>query len=652
MRSPIPLPCLLALIALASVTGCHRPNASGIGAIEPGPAAPADPIRPPTAPKISIKSMDRRVPVIMYHDVLRRGIPDWQYFDVTPEEFESQMDSIEANGFTPISLDQLYAHLTQGSSIPPKSIVLTFDDNYRGFYENAFPILKKHNFPAVEFVHTKFVGSSTGEHPKMSWDQLKELVKSGLVTIGSHTETHPADITLLNYDEQHKEIFESKEILEKHLGIKIDYFAYPDGKNDEICQDLVKEAGYKMAFATSTGLAEESPNLYSINRYEHLKLDRAMTEAEDTMDNGPAAVVVQQLRESPVTLTVGEYEGLKIAFVKGGLPTTVLSDTRETVPDLVTENGGVAGINGGFFAMAEIAATSNEMIGPCLVGNKKTFMPETSLERAKKLRNRPLIMWDGKQIAIFNYQPDAFNNEEVFRDFMPDFTDLFMTGGWLVHNGVSLTEEQLALYATHDFRDTRRRAFFGWDAQGEPVCGASLQTCSSDRLGQAAAAAGVQEAVLLDSGFSTSLVYNGRIVVTGHTSPTLPSRPVPHAIVLKGTLDLTGADTMLASAAEGAKAPYDIEAPKRRRHHRRAALVVKKPDEGEVAPPDMTPPTDTTPPPDSGPPPDVPPPTKGGGTTGGDTGGTSGGTGGTGGGTGGAGGTGTSGGGVESGKHA
>ncbi|MHB8634975.1 MAG: polysaccharide deacetylase family protein [Fimbriimonadaceae bacterium] len=620
-------------LAASAVVACNRhvpkpsPSSAPVAVVPP-----SDPSKPPSEPKIAIRSMDRRVPVIMYHDVIAQRTADSVYFDTTTAEFEAQMSDIEARGFQPISLDQLYAHLTQGAQIPPKSIVLSFDDNYEGVYQNALPILKLHHFPAVEFVHTNFVGSQAGEG-HMSWDQLKELLASGLFTIGSHTESHPANITRLSYGDQQREIEGSKATLEQHLGIKIDYFAYPDGKNDSVTQGLVKGAGYKMAFATTSGLAEESPNLYTIHRYEHLKLDKAMQAAEDAMTNGPAAVLEQDLTQTPVTLTVGEFEGLKIAVVKGGSPESVMSNTRETVPDLVSENDGVAGINGSFFAMAAIAATSNEMIGPCYVPANKVFLPETSAERLPKLRNRPIVMWDANKIAIFNFQPESFNTEEPYRDFMPDFTDLFLAGAWIVHNGIAVTEDQLNAYATRDFRDVRRRAFFGWTAAGVPIVGASLQTCSSERMGEAAAAAGAQEAVLLDSGFSTSLVFNGRIVVTGHTAPGLPSRPVPHAIVLKGTLDLNGADAMLASAAEGAKAPADIEGERRARIRRAERLLASRrkaehptPDPtaatspSESTPtPDETPPATkppVAPPPDSKPPDTKPPDTKP-GTTGG-----------------------------------
>jgi poly-beta-1,6-N-acetyl-D-glucosamine N-deacetylase len=68
----------------------------------------------------------------------------------------------------------------------------------------------------------------------------------------------------------------------------------------------------------------------------------------------------------------------------------------------------------------------------------------------------------------------------------------------------------------------------------ELALGASLTPTSSSNLARAALAAGVQEAVLLDSGYSTSLVYDSRIIAVGRKTAKVPSRPVPHAIVVMG----------------------------------------------------------------------------------------------------------------------
>jgi peptidoglycan/xylan/chitin deacetylase (PgdA/CDA1 family) len=532
---------------------------------------------------ISAKAMNRRVPVIMYHDVVaREGGPGWVFFNATTQQFAEQMAWIASHGYTPITLDALYAHLTTGAEIPEKSIVLTFDDNYRGFYDNAFPILKQYNYPSAMFVHTNFVGNERGFHPKMTWDQLKELQASGLVTIGAHTRSHPPDMTLLSDDQQEDEIAGSKKVLEDHLRGPIDYLAYPDGKNNATSQAIAKKSGFKMAMAMNSGLAEESPNLYCIHRWEHLKLEKAVEDAETVAENAPAGYVEQAWTTSPVKLTVGEFDGLKVGIVTGGSPETYLSDHREGVEDIVSQSGGAAGINGGFFAMAAINSESNVMIGPAITQNKGEFTVETSPRVLSKLRERPIVLWDGSRVAICNFQPESLDAEEPYRQIMPDFKNLFLAGAWMVHNGLARTDEVMLKYASKDLADPRRRAFFGWNAQGQPMIGASLQTCSTGRLAEAAAAAGAQEAVLLDSGFSTSLVFDGRIIVTGHTSEGIPSRPVPHAIILKGDLDLDGAEEMMKSAAEGAKAPQDVEGEKRvrrRRTHRKVEDVT----------PDLTP---------------------------------------------------------------
>lgn len=543
------------------------------------------------APKISIRAMDRRIPVIMYHDVLPERGPGSVWFDATTAEFAQQMAWIDEHGYQPISVDDLYKHLTSGAEVPRRSIVLTFDDNYRGFYDNALPILKRYNYPAIMFVHTNYVGDDRGEHPKMTWDQLKELSQGKLVTIGAHTLSHPEDITKLPEAEQEKEIVQSKKILEQHLGKPVEFFAYPNGKYDKISEDIARKAGFKLSFTINSGLAEESPDLQAIHRYEHLKLPKAIDDAEQVADAVPAAVVEQDFTQAPVTLTVAEFEGLKIGLVKGGKPESYLSNSREGVADIVEKGGAAAGINGGFFTMAGLNDTSNVMIGPTYPGNTKTFSCETSPRLLAKLRNRPVVMWSGSKLAIFPFQPDTINDEEAFRRFMPDFTDIFVAGAWMVHDGVARNDEEMMKYASKDIDDVRRRAFFGWTASGESVVGASLQTCTTERLAEAAAAAGVQEAVLLDSGFSTSLVFNGRIVVTGHTARNLASRPVPHAILLMGDLDLSGADAMLASAAEGARSPDDIEGEKRaieRRRLRRAEALKRKSEE-EANPPLATP---------------------------------------------------------------
>ncbi|MFI5387358.1 MAG: polysaccharide deacetylase family protein, partial [Fimbriimonadales bacterium] len=203
----------------------------------------------PTVPDIVMKAEAGRVVVIMYHNVIKERVKGSVWFDCTIDEFGKDMDSLVENGYTVLSTDQLFEHLTKGAPVPAKSIVLTFDDNYQGFYDYAVPILRKHKFPAAMFVHTAYVGSKSG-YPKMTWEELKELRDEGLVTIGAHTVTHPSNLKDLPLDVQKKELEDSKADLEQHLGGKIDIMAYPDGSNDLNTQQLTRDAGYKMSFST------------------------------------------------------------------------------------------------------------------------------------------------------------------------------------------------------------------------------------------------------------------------------------------------------------------------------------------------------------------------------------------------------------------
>jgi len=100
-----------------------------------------------------------------------------------------------------------------------------------------------------------------------------------------------------------------------------------------------------------------------------------------------------------------------------------------------------------------------------------------------------------------------------------------------------LTKEQIMGAATSDAQDPRKRSFFGLTKEGRLIVGATKNGATSSMLAEAAAAAGAWTAVLLDSGFSTSLYVDHKTLAWGHRGAEGGSRPVPHAIVIKGELD-------------------------------------------------------------------------------------------------------------------
>jgi hypothetical protein len=210
--------------------------------------------------------------------------------------------------------------------------------------------------------------------------------------------------------------------------------------------------------------------------------------------------------------------------------------------------------------MAAIASTDNRLVGPCKAHDQAAVIGDEERTRWPKLVNRPVLMWGPTGIAVVPFQPETMRTDEAFRAFMPDLTDVFMGGAWLVHDGMPLSREAMSTFGSKDIQDARRRAFVGWDNEGKFVVGATRESASSEKLAVALAAAGVKEAILMDSGFSTSLVYGTQVLASGHRTASKASRPVPHAVVLRGEMDPASAKLAQENALKQA-----TEEPRRRR---------------------------------------------------------------------------------------
>jgi peptidoglycan/xylan/chitin deacetylase (PgdA/CDA1 family) len=216
--------------------------------------------------------------VLVYHDFVRKRDSKALWFDCTPTELRTQLDSLEKKGAHFISLDQLYGHLTRGEGLPRHPIAITAADGYEGFYTYAAPVFRARRIPVAMFVHTDFVGSRTGR-PKMTWEQLASLMSQGWFTAQSQTRTHPADLTKLGDKELLMEFIGSARAIETHLMTLTHYLAYPNGKFDGRVAIAAKRAGYAMALTEAQQPAESAASIYKVPRYVHTKLPQAMRDA-------------------------------------------------------------------------------------------------------------------------------------------------------------------------------------------------------------------------------------------------------------------------------------------------------------------------------------------------------------------------------------
>ena len=183
-----------------------------------------------------------------------------------------------------VSTEDVYQSLLTKKPLPKSAVCITFADNYLGFYKYAWPILRTKKIPVTQFVHTGFVGSATGR-PKMTWKQLIELDRTGLVTIGSQTVSHPADLTKMSSRDVLSEFTVSKRELERKLGHPVLQLAYPNGKFNSIVSTLAKRAGYMAAFTEECRPAEMAPSEFLIPRYVHTKLREGWNSKSNKLKN-------------------------------------------------------------------------------------------------------------------------------------------------------------------------------------------------------------------------------------------------------------------------------------------------------------------------------------------------------------------------------
>lgn len=204
--------------------------------------------------------------ILMYHMVSEQQ-PGQKFkgLRVTPERFERQVRYLKENGWQFFTMSELMA----ASSLPEKSVAITFDDGYEDNYLNAYPVLKKYDARATLYLVVdrhdrdwsvnKKAHHNTGElarENKLSDEQIREMLGSGVFELGAHTLTH---VNLKNADTETKnrEIGDSKLQLEQAFSVPVNSFAYPFGIYDSQDVEIASRAGYTSSVTTIDGIDEQ-----------------------------------------------------------------------------------------------------------------------------------------------------------------------------------------------------------------------------------------------------------------------------------------------------------------------------------------------------------------------------------------------------------
>lgn len=229
------------------------------------------------------------LPILMYHAICTKSDKTGK-FVITQNSFKEDLEYLSQNGYTAISISELIDFVENGTPLPDKPIMLTFDDGYFNNYCYAYPLLKEYNQKAIISIIGKYTDLFTEapeENPNYShitWEQAKEMCDSGLVEIQNHSyNSHTTDKGRNGTKKKKGESIEAycdyiyadvgklQEEIKNNLGYTPTTFAYPFGSICEASYDILKEMGFKCTLSCEEKVnkvkAGDSECLYRLGRY-------------------------------------------------------------------------------------------------------------------------------------------------------------------------------------------------------------------------------------------------------------------------------------------------------------------------------------------------------------------------------------------------
>ena len=215
---------------------------------------------PQTSPAKATGSYRGPVPILMYH-VITAAPAGTAYHELwTPRErFRATVALLARKGFHGVTIEQVIRAWAGGPGLPAKPIVLTFDDGYLSQDTHAKPALRALGWPGVLYLEGKNLGPGG-----LTTHQVKAMIAAGW-EVGAHTLTHP-DLTKVDDATLRREVAGSRTLLQRRLGVPVNAFCYPAGRNDARVRAAVKQAGYTTATTVEPGIASPRDDPFALPR--------------------------------------------------------------------------------------------------------------------------------------------------------------------------------------------------------------------------------------------------------------------------------------------------------------------------------------------------------------------------------------------------
>ena len=194
---------------------------------------------------------------LMYHRFEENKYPST---NIKVKDFKEHLRIIKKNNISFVNPNNFEQELRNNKT--HRKVLLTIDDGFSSFYENAWPILRDEKIPFILFISTREVGS----HSYMTWDQIKELNEESFVEIGNHSHSHEYLIDE-SFELIKNDIEKSISIFKNKLGKNSKFFSYPFGEYSLEFKKLIKVLGFKYAFGQHSGVMDETKDFFELPRF-------------------------------------------------------------------------------------------------------------------------------------------------------------------------------------------------------------------------------------------------------------------------------------------------------------------------------------------------------------------------------------------------
>jgi len=211
----------------------------------------------------------------MYHSISddkMEGVHPYFETNTSPTLFAEHMKYLYSKGYKVINLEDVREYL-EGKKIAEKTVIITFDDGFRDFYTQAFPILQLYGFSATIFLTTGFISNKRLEFKGkecLTWKEVLKLNIQGIV-FGSHTVNHKK-LQSLNDIDIEWELKQSKEHIEVNTGRPVVFFSYPfafpeeDNKFKKTLKKKLRKCEYRSGVTTKIGRVSKGDDLFFMRR--------------------------------------------------------------------------------------------------------------------------------------------------------------------------------------------------------------------------------------------------------------------------------------------------------------------------------------------------------------------------------------------------